>query len=39
MHNQSDYMVGDTRVLTNPRGYAGYETIANTFDPNFYFEV
>ena len=39
MHNQSDYMVGSTRVLTNPRGYAGYETIANTFDPNFSFEV
>jgi Icc-related predicted phosphoesterase len=39
MHNQSDYMIGSTRVLTNPRGYAGYETIANTFDPNFSFEV
>jgi len=39
MHNQSNYMVGSTRVLTNPRGYAGYETIANTFDPNFCFEV
>ena len=39
MHNQSDYMIGDTRVLTNPRGYLGYETIANTFDPGFSFEV
>jgi Icc-related predicted phosphoesterase len=39
MHNQSDYMIGDTRVVTNPRGYMGYETIANTFDPGFSFEV
>jgi Icc-related predicted phosphoesterase len=39
MHNQSDYMIGDTRVVTNPRGYLGYETIANTFDPGFSFEV
>jgi len=39
MHNQSDYMIGKTRVLTNPRGYMGYETIANTFDPAFNFEV
>jgi Icc-related predicted phosphoesterase len=39
MHNVSDYMIGSTRVVTNPRGYAGYETIADTFDPGFSFEV
>jgi hypothetical protein len=25
MHNNSDYMIGKTRVLCNPYGYAGYE--------------
>jgi hypothetical protein len=39
MHNFTDYMVGDTRVLANPRGYKGYEAIAETFDPSFNFEV
>jgi Icc-related predicted phosphoesterase len=39
MHNPVDYMMGSTRVLANPRGYVGYETIANTFDPGFSFEV
>jgi Icc-related predicted phosphoesterase len=39
VHNKTDYMIGSTRVLANPRGYAGYETIADEFDPNFYFEV
>jgi Icc-related predicted phosphoesterase len=24
VHNFSDYMVGDTRVFCNPRGYVGY---------------
>lgn len=24
-HNSSDYMIGETRVLCNPRGYEGYE--------------
>ena len=27
-HNPSDYAVGNTRVLANPRGYYGYETVA-----------
>lgn len=31
MHDQSDYMVGDTRVVCNPRGYVGYETRAKEF--------
>lgn len=39
MHDPVDYMIGETRVLSNPRGYAGYETQANIFDPNFSFEV
>jgi Icc-related predicted phosphoesterase len=39
MHNFTDYMIGDTRVIANPRGYKGYEAIADTFDPNFSFEV
>jgi Icc-related predicted phosphoesterase len=39
MHNFTDYMIGDTRVIANPRGYKGYEAIADTFDPNFNFEV
>ena len=31
MHNESDYMIGDTRVVCNPRGYIGYEKCANDF--------
>jgi len=26
MHNASDYMIGETRVVCNPRGYVGYES-------------
>jgi Icc-related predicted phosphoesterase len=25
VHNVNDYMIGDTRVVSNPRGYEGYE--------------
>jgi len=39
VHNKTDYMIGDTRVLANPRGYKGYEAIADEFDPGFSFEV
>ena len=39
MHNRSDYMIGSTRVLCNPRGYAGHEAIVATFDPTFGFEI
>ena len=28
-HNHSDYRVGTTRVVCNPRGYHGYESTAN----------
>ena len=31
MHDPSDYMIGSTRVVANPRGYIGYETRANNF--------
>ena len=31
MHNVSDYMVGDTRVVCNPRGYVGHEQRAKEF--------
>lgn len=31
MHNLSDYVLGDTRIVCNPRGYIGYEKRANNF--------
>ena len=31
MHNLSDYLIGDTRVVCNPRGYIGYEDCADRF--------
>jgi hypothetical protein len=39
MHSRSDYLVGNTRVLSNPRGYHRYEPLAASFDPSFVFEV
>ena len=30
-HELFDYMVGETRVVCNPRGYIGYEHLADTF--------
>jgi len=38
VHHPVDYMIGETRVLCNPRGYPG-ETQSNGFDPAFTFEV
>jgi hypothetical protein len=32
MHNVSDYMIGETRVVCNPRGYFGYEQRAKDFE-------
>lgn len=32
MHNVSDYMMGETRVVCNPRGYVKYEQRANEFE-------
>lgn len=31
-HEAFDYMIGETRVVCNPRGYKGYEDIADTFE-------
>lgn len=31
-HNPCDYMIGETRILCNPRGYYGYESRANKFN-------
>jgi predicted phosphodiesterase len=30
-HDRFDYMIGDTRVVCNPRGYIGYEATADNF--------
>jgi Icc-related predicted phosphoesterase len=38
MHNESDYMIGTTRVACNPRGYVGYERRADSFELR-YFDV
>jgi len=38
MHNSSDYMVDQTRVLCNPRGYAPHDLNVD-FEVNKYFEV
>ena len=31
-HNHYDYMIGETRVVCNPRGYIGHEQIAREFE-------
>lgn len=31
-HELFDYMIGDTRVVCNPRGYIGYEELADNFE-------
>ena len=38
LHNTSDYMVGNTRVLCNPRGYVGHGTNPN-FDVHKFVEI
>lgn len=38
IHSNSDYMIGSTRVLCNPRGYDNYEENSD-FDPKFVFDV
>jgi hypothetical protein len=30
-HNKFDYMIGSTRIVCNPRGYDGYEDLAERF--------
>jgi hypothetical protein len=39
MHDPSDYMVGQCRVICNPRGYVGYEQRTKEFDPTVGFDV
>lgn len=31
-HSPKDYMIGNTRIISNPRGYIGYEDIADDFE-------
>jgi Icc-related predicted phosphoesterase len=38
MHNPSDYTIGTTRVVCNPRGYIGHEDRAVNFKL-FYFDL
>lgn len=38
MHNSSDYMIGNTRIVCNPRGYPGENCISD-FNPNLIMEV
>jgi DNA repair exonuclease SbcCD nuclease subunit len=38
MHNPSDYSIGETRVVCNPRGYIGHEDRAVNFEL-FYFDL
>lgn len=35
-HHDFDYMVGDTRIVANPRGYIGYEHQADVFELKFF---
>jgi hypothetical protein len=34
-HDPFDYMVGKTRVVCNPRGYAGHDPQADLFELKF----
>lgn len=38
-HIQAKIMIGDTPVMSNARGYEGYEPSATTFNPNTWFEI
>lgn len=38
IHTSNDYMIGNTRVVSNPRGYVGHKLNAN-FDPAFIVEI
>ena len=37
-HNRSDYTIGETRVVTNPRGYLGHED-TTSFDPSLFIQL
>jgi len=32
VHSAHDYLIGDTRIMCNPRGYLGHEKIASDFE-------
>jgi hypothetical protein len=34
-HEPFDYMIGDTRIVCNPRGYINYEGCADNFKLQF----
>lgn len=38
MHEPVDYKIGETRVISNPRGYYPYEQ-STVFQPGMYFEI
>jgi len=38
-HDSFDYMIGQCRVICNPRSYVGYEERAQEFDPTVSFDV
>jgi len=38
-HHTFEYKIGDTTIMCNPRGYSGYESRAQEFDPTFGFEI
>jgi hypothetical protein len=37
-HHSFDYVIGETRIVANPRGYIGYEAQADYFELK-YFEI
>lgn len=39
VHHKKDYMIGNTRILCSPRGYAGHEPMAYSYDHGTIFEV
>lgn len=38
-HDTFDYMIGDCRVICNPRGYVGYEERSRQFNPAIGFDI
>jgi hypothetical protein len=38
-HHTFDYMIDNTRVMANPRGYKNYEARAEEFDPTVGFDI
>jgi predicted phosphodiesterase len=38
-HDFKDFVVGETRLLCNPRGYYGFEQRVKEFDPSFGFDI